>query len=335
MLLNARLKGLLVLMLASSGLACVEVVGPEDVPIEVSFSVVAELLASADDATLEVTDSAVVRLLDTSGGVSLWEVRTPVDLAQSQWTFEASVTASATRTFQSVVEVELFEASSAGAIVHFSGLSDPFTLDMSESGRDRYVEIWRGPLANLNITSLAFVTAGPLSILEGASRQLEVSAVGANSQTRIFFEPADPSVVSVTPDGRLLGMSQGATQVFVRAGRLQDQIEVSVDEVVLPSLEELEQSVSPTADYVTDDSFISSLQDPIAGALLQQAVRGMVAAMLDNDAFGAVGLFEDAAALWTDYGAGSDLRRQDGPLLGVISLTLIHAADALGIDFLR
>jgi hypothetical protein len=56
--------------------------------------------------------------------------------------------------------------------------------------------------------------------------------------------------------------------------------------------------------------------------------------MLAGRGFEAVGRFEQAEKMWLEYGEGTSLRSLDGPQLWVIAITLMHAADALGIDFL-
>ena len=61
----------------------------------------------------------------------------------------------------------------------------------------------------------------------------------------------------------------------------------------------------------------------------------LVTEILARRGFEAVGRFEDVQDVWEQYGEGTDLRVLDGPQLGVVLLTLMHAADLLGIDFLR
>ncbi|MGB1779529.1 MAG: hypothetical protein ACPHQP_08250, partial [Longimicrobiales bacterium] len=65
------------------------------------------------------------------------------------------------------------------------------------------------------------------------------------------------------------------------------------------------------------------------------ALQLLIADMLAGRGFEAVGRFEQAQALWERYGEGTpNLRLLDGPQLGVIEITLIHAAEDLGIvDF--
>ena len=100
------------------------------------------------------------------------------------------------------------------------------------------------------------------------------------------------------------------------------------------STQVLQARLTPQADYVTDDLFLSSLADAPAAEELKVAVETLIAEMLAGRGFEAVGRFEEAQALWEGYGEGTNLRFLDGPQLGVIAIALMHAADALGIDFL-
>ncbi len=123
--------------------------------------------------------------------------------------------------------------------------------------------------------------------------------------------------------------------IIARAGQEADTLNLTVGEVNLPAAEVLQASLVTQSDYVTDDLFIASLEDSSAAGEIRGALQRLTTEMLAGRGFEAVGRFEEAQALWEEYGdeEGTNLRFRDGPQLGVFYITLVHAADVLGIDF--
>jgi hypothetical protein len=139
----------------------------------------------------------------------------------------------------------------------------------------------------------------------------------------------------VDAGGRVLALTPGFALVVASGGRVADTLSVTVGEVTLPDEAELRRTLLPQFDYVTSDVFLNTLSDLPAGAEIRGAYRALVNEMLAGRGFESVGRFESAQSLWEGYGTDSGVRDADGPQVGVLALTLIYAADLLGIDFLR
>ena len=197
------------------------------------------------------------------------------------------------------------------------------------------VVLGRGPFANLLITSLVVTPHGGVNVQEGATRVLQLDTVGAAEGQIVFFQSSDPDVATVDATGTVHALTPGNALVIANAGRVADSLSLSVGEVVLPSAGELGAWLGPQIDYVTSDLFLNTLSDGSGAHGIGVAVRGMFDEMLAGHGFESVGRFENAEALWMGYGSDADMRRADGPQLGVVALTLTLAADVLGIDFLR
>ena len=327
-------RGLLavcVLLLAG----CVQGDGPTGLgaPRSVALAVLPLFESTPSAAVVASLDSARVALIDMETDSVIAEAMTGIDPANEEWTFELTVELLEDQVLNVRLDVELIDGDPIIDVTEFAGRTEFDVRASFEPTEIRQINLGRGPLENLSLTSLR-VTGARSRIQEGGSDVLELDTIGAMPGQTVFFESTDSVVARVDSLGNIRALVPGNALIIARAGRVADTLNLTVGQVNLPSAQTLQSTLTPHVAYVTDAFFLGSMSDGAAAAILRESVDALVTEMLAGRGFESVGLFERAQADWEAYGEGTSLRFFEGPQLGVIAIALMHAADALGIDFL-
>lgn len=316
--------------------SCIDGDGGTGVPTPRTITLSGEAIFAVGpvDETLAAVDRATLVLYDDEADTILVSIEDDFDPAAD---LEFSTTFQLLQGQALDVRLEaalLDDDMPVGEDVVFSGQQEGQIPPTGGSASIRVV-LGRGPSANLLLTSLEITSDDELNVQEGATRFIEFDTVGAAPGQRIFFESTEPEVAVVDNGGRVLALTPGVALVVASGGRVADTLSLTVGEVSLPDEAELRRMLLPQFDYVTSDLFLNTLSDEPARPGLRGAYQALINEMLAGRGFESVGRFESAQALWEGYGIDSGVRDVDGPQVGVLALTLIYAADVLGIDFLR
>ena len=314
--------------------ACGDAAGPVGLAeIQDVFTMVAVPRFSVQPSASEVADLTRARatVIDVNTGDVLASGEQDIDPSASQWTFDLGFQFVGSAPPTVVAQVELASVEGGVENVEWSGRTASFKVVVPVDPQIRVVDLFRGPLANLDLTRLA-VTEAPGSLLEGASARLVVSLEGETAGTRVFYESLVPAVAAVDAGGVLRALAPGTARVVAFAGRLADTVTFNVQVVVLPDAEEISRDVAPQLDYTSVD-VSGTLADATGATAISKTLGDLSVALASRSAAAAVSAFESAVNAWLSYGEGTTLRSQDGPQLSLIEITLIHAADALGIPF--
>lgn len=285
---------------------------------------------AAQAATL--TRARVAALASGTGAV-LDSVTEDIDPQSSQWSFDLTVDVTSHDPPSIVIQVELASVAADGTeTVQWSGRTDPFTVTASTNPTEiRSIRMLRGPLDNLSVTAVN-VSSPPSSLFEGESATLHASLQGGGPNARIYYESLDPAVASVDAAGRVTALDAGTARIEALAGPASQTVSITVDTVTVPSAKVIQGSVAPQIEDAAT-RVTSSLADATAAAAISTALDQLATALASGQGKAAVTAFQTAEDAWASYGAGSDLRRLDGPQLSLIEITLIETADALGIPF--
>ncbi len=298
-----------------------------------SFAVVSSVdpASAAAAATSAPGPLSLARLTvtDARSGAVLASLQERIEPGAPEWTFDVSLEVPADELLSVRVAAELASEGPAGAVVEWSGDTQPFEVRAGEGRALRRVVLYRGPLANLSVTGVHL--APPPSLVPGQSVALSARLDGGDAGARVYFRSLDTAVVSVA-DGRVQGVTEGVGRVEALAGRVADTVSVSVETFFLPPEEET-RSVAAPLTYTTE-RVTGTMEDAAGAAAISSSLGSLSSAMAGGDPGGVVAAFDAARIAWERYGAGDPtLRVVDGPQLSVIELTLIHAADVLGIPF--
>ncbi len=176
-----------------------------------------------------------------------------VDPNASQWSLGLAITLGGAPSLEVTVEVELL----AGQGTEWSGRLGPLTVRGSEPPRAQNVPVYRGPLGNMDVVSLALPGA-PTQIGVGGSAQLTPVvqlAPGSTATPRIFWASTDPTVASVTTEGAvatLTGLAAGTTRIVVTAGPASAEFTVEVRSVAPPGFDIEWRGITPDWNTATN-----------------------------------------------------------------------------------
>lgn len=319
--------------------ACVDGESPTEigVPQWVSIAALPTFAVVPTDAEWAVIDSSRVTLRSAVDGSIVADTTYLVDPTVDQWAFEFTVEIADGQVLSLTLDVELIDIDLGFESVEFSGRTEePFSVWASRTRKEvRLLNLYRGPLVNLDMKSLEIGAGAPSRLQEGGSAVLQLLTEGDAPGQIIYFRSDSPEIASVDSLGNVAALVPGTTKIIVQAGRAYAELDLEVRRVVLPGAQQLQIEVIPQIDYVDDDLFLSSFDDRAAAGAIADALKALAVEMLAGRGFESVGRFEDVAEVWKEYGQDSNLRTLDGPQLGVITLALIKAADVLGIDFLE
>lgn len=325
---------LLAVVVASLATSCTDGADPVavDVPRTVQLMAAPVFATYASEAEGASLTRARVSVLDASTRAVLSSVQQDIDSTASQWTLEVTIELTAGVPLSVVLEAELASLDDQGVeTVEWSGRTAAFNLsETSEAQVVREVPLYRGPLANLDVTEVRLTLAAS-SLLEGASAWLTATVEGGGNGVVIYYIALDPQIATVTGLGRIHALIPGAARVAAVAGAVADTILFSVESVVLPEPDVINTAVAPQMDYAIEQ-VAGTLDDAEGAAAIAGALGDLISALSSEEGARAVSAFEAARAAWQAYG-DPQLRVLDGPQLSLIEITLIHAADALGVDF--
>ena len=180
----------------------------------------------------------------------LGSVVVDVDPNASEWTLDVSVVIPTGPNPQVVLTVELVNVTNGQETVQWSGQTAPITVTAGTTPTVESVQVVRGSLGNLTVTSVSIVEP-ILELLEGESTQVNASATSSdpNFQPEIFWASLDPGVASISPTGVLTALAPGSVRVVATAGAVADTastvvraratgVAISPDGVLLQSLGE-------------------------------------------------------------------------------------------------
>jgi len=314
---------------------CVQVDGPTAAfaPRTVTLATLPKFSAPTSASVIAALDVARLRLIDTETDSVLASLEQPIDSRDVEWAFEITLELLEEQVLKLRLDVELIDGDPVVDVVEFAGRTSFDVQASFEPTEIREISLGRGPLENLSLTDLHMRNPRP-RIQEGGSEALVIDTVGAGLGQIVYYESTDAAVASVDSVGLVKALAPGNALIIAHAGQVADTLNLTVGRVDLPAANVLQSRLIPQSDYVTDDLFVSSLADADVANQLRAGVESLVSEMLAGRGFEAVGRFEQAEKMWLEYGEGTSLRSLDGPQLWVIAITLMHAADALGIDFL-
>jgi uncharacterized protein YjdB len=159
-------------------------------------------------------------------GAVLEVVEQDVDPNASEWTLslEIDLTGASVRV---IVEIELLN----GSEVQWSGRTAAITVTAQNNSRAEEVEVFRGPLDNLEVVSVE-ITDAPESVFEGASATLTATAStsgNTNVQPKIFWLSNNPAVATIgTESGLFTALTPGEVRITATAGEISASVNVQV-----------------------------------------------------------------------------------------------------------
>ena len=165
---------------------------------------------------LRLSDRAVVDLHveDVDPGASQWTLGLDIPVPEG----DARV----------VLVIELISVTDGRETVEWSGETAPITLVPGQATASQEVEVVRGPVGNLAVTSVSILDPGPL--LEGTGAQLvaDVQTDRAGAQPVLAWASSNAGVATVSESGFLTAILPGTTLGSAVAGAADDEIAVVV-----------------------------------------------------------------------------------------------------------
>ncbi len=304
------------------------------IPRPVTIAAVPRFAVPPSSAVVAALDRVRITLTSTADDSVLIAQEAAIDPSAEEWAFEITIELPSDKVLELRLDIELIDADPVIEVVEYAGRTEFEVRASFEPQEIREINLGRGPLENLALTALT-VSGARTEMQEGASDFLDVDTLGSAPGQILYFESSDPAVASVDSLGNIEALTPGTSDITVTGGRQADTLHLMVGRVNLPSSAALEATVSPQVSYVADVFFTGTFSEPGAAVELSDAIEDLLQEMLAGRGFEAVGRFEEDEAEWEEYGAGTNLQFLDGPQLGVFAITLMHAADALGIKFPR
>ncbi len=303
-----------------------------DLPQTVQLSVAPVFAVAASAAEAGALTRARVTARDAVSGTELASVQQDIDPNANEWTLELTLELTSDQQLSVILTTELASLSQDGAeTVEWSGRTAAFQVVATAEPRVlREIALYRGPLENLDVTAVT-VSLGATSLLEGESAWITTTVQGGVEGTKVYYEALDPGVATIDALGQVTAHVPGTARVAAIVGPAADTLSFTVNEVVLPEPDEIEGAVTPQVDYAAQE-IVGSLEDAAGAVAIGTSLTNLGAALSSGDGAASVAAFGDARAAWESYG-DPVLRILDGPQLSLIEITLIHAADALGIAF--
>lgn len=313
--------------------ACVDGMDPVGVDLVRSVQIAAAPVFSVAPSAVESAglSRARVTALDAATGASLGVVQQDIDPSEPEWTLELTIDVPEGKPLSIRLQTELASVSGGAESVEWSGRTAVFTVASTGQPQEIHaVNLFRGPLANLDVTGLT-LTDVPAALLAGETAQVKAAIQGGAAGARVYFRSENPSVATVDGAGNVSAVGAGTTRIFAEAGPTTTSATVTVEDLHLPDPGQLDGAVGQPVAYTT--SVLGEMGDAQGAAAISTSLTDLTTALAAGKGTLAVQAFEAAKAAWAGYGAGSGARALDAPQLGVVELTLISVADALGIPF--
>ena len=233
------------------------------------------------------TDPDINRIRITARDVStnavVGSVVTAVNPADAEWQISLEVELPASGALDVQLTIELLHADGATESVEWSGTT---TVSVSAAQRSpvAVVEVYRGPPANLTVTSVQ-ISGAPSALIEGASAALVATASNATGTARIFWNALDASIATVDDSGNVHGVRPGAARVVASAGPHADTVTLNVVQRAAAVQISPPSATVPSLGSIA--SFQASVLDPrgapIAGAAVTWTVADSTVAENLND----------------------------------------------------
>lgn len=239
--------------------ACGEGLGPDSgtVPLDIapSFQVLPGTSTSPpiDRVVLEVTNAATSEVVATADQT--------VDPEADSWSVPISIDLGEEDSISVLVQILLY----SGSTVAWSGLEGPILVGAGQT-QARSVEVYRGPLDNLDVTSVTIVDP-PTVLTVGESVSLDAALAlvpGSDASPEIYWGSTDETVATVTETGStvtLTAVGAGTADIIAAAGAASDEFTVQIAEGVPPGFDT--QWEGSTTDWFTAGNW-SGGQVPLA-----------------------------------------------------------------------
>ena len=177
---------------------------------------------------------------------------------------------------------ELISVSQGIETVEYSGITAGFSLTAQTAVQQ--VEVVQGPVANIFVTSVSLVDAGPVTEGDGLQLQAQVQ-MGQPGAPTLLWESADPSIATVTQGGFLQAHLPGTARISVTAGAQSDETSVVVlvrpiglAFVSQPSSVEVGEPLDPAPTVEVVDARGDRVGDYVGAVTLELQDRAAVAA---------------------------------------------------------
>ena len=176
---------------------------------------------------------------------------------------------------------ELISVSQGIETVEYSGITAGFSLT-AQTAVQR-VEVVQGPVANIFVTSVTLVGAGPVTEGDGLQLQAQVQMSQPGAPT-LLWESADPSIATMTQGGFLQAHLPGTARISVTAGAQSDETSVVVVArpiglafVSQPSSVEVGEPLNPAPTVEVVDARGDRVGDYVGAVTLELQDRATVA----------------------------------------------------------
>ena len=223
------------LWLACVAYACTDDSGPlgsgRAVALDVrpSFQIDPALFPSA------AVDRIRLAASDASTGQAVGTSDVQVSPTAAQWTLSLGIDLEDAPSRDVVVDVELL----AGDVVQWSGRVGPITVLAGAISPAQDVSLYRGPLDNLDVVSLA-VAGAPAWITVGATAVLVANptlVAGSDVTPSVYWASTDPAVATVSAEGlvaTVTGVAAGTTRIVTATGALSNELDLEVHATAPP-----------------------------------------------------------------------------------------------------
>jgi hypothetical protein len=195
--------------------------GPVPIDVQPAFQIDPGLFPAS------LVDRIRVRALDASTAAVLGTLDVTVDPSATEWTLSLGIATDAP--VEVILEIELL----SGETVEWSGRDGPFLVQPGRSSATLPVDVFRGPLDNLDVTSIDLQEA-PAQMLVGETATLTATPTLSPQSTAspvVYWVSEDSMVARVTPTGptaTLEAVAPGTVDILAGAGTASAQATVEV-----------------------------------------------------------------------------------------------------------
>lgn len=274
-------------------------------------------------------DRVRLNITEVGTGTSRGALLEDVDPDAPEWTLAVQVERPQSPVTALVIAIELLRVEGADEVVEWSGLSAPIRIGLDQTLQHALVDLFPGPLANLDVESLQILAPGE-PVTEGDTIRLAFDVRGGGAGVRVILASLDPAVADVEPDGRVVARAPGSARLVAQAGPRSDTLRLAVREWPLAAAGPVTAFLPAMAD--AGARLVGGLSDGARSAPIRSALADLQARLAERRGALAAESLRSAAAALAAYGGAAP--PADGPDLGALWLTLEHAARLLGYETL-
>jgi hypothetical protein len=284
----------------------------------------APILSGGATASLDAPiSSARLTARDATSGAIYGSVVVQLDPSAEEWTLPMTLDLPSGENVRVVVTIELLATVNGSLVVQWSGLTTPLAVGPGDQPSEVHeVPLYRGPPENLGVTGVK-LTNLPQAVTEGDAFAASAVVSGGGAGSAVFFGSLDPSIATVTTDGKVKALKRGTARIVATAGPKADTAAVLVKAWPLP-----DQGTVAVIDPGLEDAagrVLPSLSGDAAGA---STLRGLVStirsALSQGLGFTAEQALVQARQALASYGGGGAAAAGDGPELSIVGLVLDH-----------